>query len=74
MMAPTLPKATLLLLAQLHLARRVALAPRQQVSGNYEAAASSGDTCQSLSAAWGVSVQTFESLDPGVTYPTLVAG
>lgn len=73
-MAPTLLKAGLVLLPQLHLAWAMALAPRQQVSCTYESAASSGDTCQTFSAEWGLSVQTFESLNPGITCPDLVAG
>ncbi|PYI02372.1 hypothetical protein BO78DRAFT_400578 [Aspergillus sclerotiicarbonarius CBS 121057] len=74
MMAPTLLKAGLFVLPQLHLAWAMALAPRQQVSCSYESAASSGDTCQSFAADWGLTVQTLESLNPGITCPDLVAG
>ncbi|PYH81263.1 hypothetical protein BO82DRAFT_336349 [Aspergillus uvarum CBS 121591] len=73
-MAPTSLKAGLLLLPQLHLAWGMAIAPRQQVICTYETAASSGDTCQSFSAGWGLDVSTFRSLNPGITCPDLVAG
>ncbi|EKV15529.1 hypothetical protein PDIG_25220 [Penicillium digitatum PHI26] len=74
MMAPTSLKAGLFLLTQLHLSWAMALAPRQQVSCIYDSAASTGDTCQSFSAEWGLTVQTLESLNPGTTCPDLVAG
>lgn len=63
-----------LLLSQLHLTWAMVVAPRQQVTCSYEVAASSGDTCQSFSDDWGLSVQSFKSLNPGVTCPNLVAG
>lgn len=63
-----------LALAQIHGVWGRALAPRQQVSCNYATAANAGDTCQSLSADWGLTLQAFESLNPGVGCPNLVAG
>ena len=74
MMVPTSLKAGLFGLPQLHLAWAMALAPRQQISCSYEYAASSGDTCQSVAADWGLTVQALESLNPGITCPDLVAG
>ncbi|OJJ99002.1 carbohydrate-binding module family 50 protein [Aspergillus aculeatus ATCC 16872] len=74
MMAPRFLKAGLLLLPQLRLAWGMAIAPRQQVICTYETAAGSGDTCQSFSADWGMDVPIFESLNPGITCPDLVAG
>ncbi|GKZ37251.1 hypothetical protein AbraIFM66950_008708 [Aspergillus brasiliensis] len=73
-MVPTSLKAALFVLPQLHLAWAMALAPRQQVSCSYEYTAGSGDTCQSVAAEWGLTVQAFESLNPGITCPDLVAG
>ncbi|RAK80254.1 LysM peptidoglycan-binding domain-containing protein [Aspergillus fijiensis CBS 313.89] len=73
-MSPRSLTAGRLLLEQLHLAWGMAIAPRQQVICTYETAASSGDTCHSFSADWGLDVQTFESLNPGITCPALVAG
>jgi hypothetical protein len=74
MMSPKSFKTGLLLLSQLHLARGAMLAPRQQVTCNFATAASAGDTCQSFSAEWGLTEQTFESLNPGISCPDLVAG
>ncbi|KAL5087856.1 hypothetical protein Trisim1_007507 [Trichoderma cf. simile WF8] len=74
MMAPTPLKAGLLLLSQLHLTRAMILAPRQQVTCSFATAASSGDTCDSFASEWGLTEQTFESLNPGVSCPSLVAG
>ena len=73
-MVPTSLKAGLFGLLQLHLAWAMALTPRQQISCSYEYAASSGDTCQSVAADWGLTVQALESLNPGITCPDLVAG
>ncbi|KAM0511472.1 hypothetical protein ACHAPE_009826 [Trichoderma viride] len=73
-MSPKSFKTGLLLLSQLHLARGAMLAPRQQVTCNFATAASAGDTCQSFSAEWGLTEQTFESLNPGISCPDLVAG
>ncbi|KAM0511970.1 hypothetical protein ACHAPE_009326 [Trichoderma viride] len=74
MMAPTSLKAGLLLLSQLHLTRAMILAPRQQVTCSFATAASFGDTCDSFAAEWGLTEQTFESLNPGVSCPNLVVG
>lgn len=76
MLAPTSLKMVLLplLFPQLYLTWAAALAPRQQVSCAYETTANSGDTCQSFSAEWGLTLQAFESLNPGITCPNLVAG
>ncbi|PYH30085.1 LysM peptidoglycan-binding domain-containing protein [Aspergillus neoniger CBS 115656] len=74
MMVPTSLKAGLFVLPQLHLAWAMVLAPRQQISCSYEYAASSGDTCQSVAADWGLTVQALESLNPKITCPDLVAG
>ncbi|KAJ5753309.1 Peptidoglycan-binding Lysin subgroup [Penicillium odoratum] len=72
-MAPTSIKTSLLLIAQLNLALGLALAPRA-VTCNYETAASSGDTCTSFAAGWGLTLATFESLNPTASCPTLVVG
>ncbi|KAH8705986.1 hypothetical protein BGW36DRAFT_403445 [Talaromyces proteolyticus] len=76
MMAPTSLKTSLflLLLPQLHLTWATILTSRQQVTCSYESAVSSGDTSQPFSAEWGLTVQTFESLNPGAACPNLVAG
>ncbi|RAK99291.1 LysM peptidoglycan-binding domain-containing protein [Aspergillus ibericus CBS 121593] len=74
MMVPISLRTGLFLLPYLHLAWAMALAPRQQVICSYESAASPGDTCESLSAEWAMSVETFEALNPGITCPDLVAG
>ncbi|KAK1241792.1 hypothetical protein MKX07_007615 [Trichoderma sp. CBMAI-0711] len=74
MMVPTTLRAGLLLLGQLHFAQAAKLAPRQQVSCSFATSSSPGDTCQSFAAEWGLSEQTFESLNPGVACPNLVAG
>ncbi|KAM0470185.1 hypothetical protein ACHAPX_010071 [Trichoderma viride] len=71
-MAPTCLKAGLVLLSQLHLTRAMILAPRQQVTYSFATAANSGDTCDSFAAEWGLTEQTFESLNPGVSCPNLV--
>lgn len=63
-----------LALTQIQGAWARALAPRQRVRCSYATAANTGDTCQSLSADWGLPVQAFESLNPGVSCPNLVAG
>ncbi|WPG98094.1 Hypothetical protein R9X50_00088000 [Acrodontium crateriforme] len=70
---PALSRAALVLL-QLHLASAAVLNSRQQVTCSYATAANSGDTCQSFSAEWGLTTSTFESLNPGVSCPNLVAG
>ncbi|KAK3934192.1 hypothetical protein QBC46DRAFT_325534 [Diplogelasinospora grovesii] len=49
-------------------------AGQSTVTCNFSAAASNGDTCQSFAAAWGLTVDGFESLNPGVACPNLVAG
>lgn len=74
MMAPTCLKAGLVLLSQLHLTRAMILAPRQQVTCSFATAASPRDTCDSFAAEWGLTEQTFESLNPGVSCPNLVVG
>ncbi|GKZ86835.1 hypothetical protein AnigIFM56816_002765 [Aspergillus niger] len=74
MKVPTSFRAGLFVLPQLHVAWAIALAPRQQISCSYEYAASSGDTCQSVAADWGLTVQALEALNPDITCPDLVAG
>ncbi|KGO58766.1 Peptidoglycan-binding Lysin subgroup [Penicillium expansum] len=75
MMAPKSLQTGLLilLLAKLKLAWGMTLVPRQ-VTCDYEAAASSGDTCTSFAAEWGLTEETFASLNPSAACPSLVAG
>ncbi|KAJ5726916.1 Peptidoglycan-binding Lysin subgroup [Penicillium malachiteum] len=73
MMAPKSLQTGLLLLAQLKLAWGMALLPRG-VTCDYETPASSGDTCTTFAAEWGLTEETFASLNPTADCPTLVAG
>ncbi|PTB35488.1 carbohydrate-binding module family 50 protein [Trichoderma asperellum CBS 433.97] len=45
-----------------------------QATCSFAIAASSGDTCDSFAAEWGLTKQTFESLNPGVSCPNLGVG
>lgn len=63
-----------LLLPLLHFTRAAVVVPRQQVTCDFEITASSGDTCQSFSDDWVLSLEDFESINPGVTCPNLVVG
>ncbi|KAK1978616.1 hypothetical protein LZ30DRAFT_799936 [Colletotrichum cereale] len=47
---------------------------RRGVECFFEMPADSGETCESLSSSWGIPVDEFISLNPGVTCPSLVAG
>ncbi|UKZ94151.1 uncharacterized protein TrAFT101_009034 [Trichoderma asperellum] len=44
------------------------------ITRSFATAASSGDTCDSFAAEWGLTEQTFESVNPGVSCPNLVVG
>ncbi|AEO69849.1 carbohydrate-binding module family 50 protein, partial [Thermothielavioides terrestris NRRL 8126] len=44
------------------------------VTCSYAVQASNGDTCDSVASSWSISVSEFESLNPGVSCPTLVVG
>ncbi|KAF2160118.1 carbohydrate-binding module family 50 protein [Zasmidium cellare ATCC 36951] len=43
------------------------------ISCSFETSADAGDTCESFSAVWGLTVEQFVALNPGVTCPNLVA-
>jgi len=42
------------------------------VTCNFSTPASYGDTCQSIASDWGLTVQGFQDLNPGVACPDLV--
>ncbi|SPQ17645.1 7c8f09a8-590b-48cf-ada4-da19b03e2fdc [Thermothielavioides terrestris] len=48
--------------------------PVRDVTCSYAVQASNGDTCDSVASSWSISVSEFESLNPGVSCPTLVVG
>ncbi|KAF5486479.1 LysM domain-containing protein [Colletotrichum fructicola] len=47
---------------------------RRGVECFFEMAAESGETCESLASSWGISVNEFININPGVTCPNLEAG
>jgi len=54
--------------------RHYGLSPRQTVTCNFAITASNGDTCDSIAASWGLTLDDFKTLNPGVNCPTLVVG
>ncbi|KAJ5495517.1 hypothetical protein N7539_000633 [Penicillium diatomitis] len=73
-MAPTIFKTGLVFLAQLQLTWGMVILPRSSVTCDYKTAAASGDTCSSFAAEWGLTEETFGSINPGITCPDLVSG
>lgn len=73
-MASATFKTGLILLAQLKLTQGMVILPRSSVSCDYQTAAASGDTCTSFAAEWGLTEETFASINPGITCPNLVSG
>ncbi|OAQ60452.1 LysM domain-containing protein [Pochonia chlamydosporia 170] len=47
---------------------------RRSVICSFSTAASNGNTCQSFAGAWGLTLDQFVSLNPGLSCPNLVAG
>lgn len=47
---------------------------RRGVECFFDLAAESGDTCEILASGWGISVEEFININPGVTCPDLEAG
>lgn len=47
---------------------------RRGVECLFETPAESGETCESLGSIWGLSVDDFTKINPGVTCPDLEAG
>lgn len=47
---------------------------RRGVTCSFEIPADSGDTCESLASSWGISVDDFIKINPGVVCPNLQAG
>ncbi|KAK1838776.1 LysM domain-containing protein-like protein 4 [Colletotrichum chrysophilum] len=47
---------------------------RRGVECFFEMPAESGETCESLASSWGISVNEFININPGVTCPNLEAG
>lgn len=52
----------------------VALSARQLATCDFSTIANDGDTCQTFTAVWGLSLTDFEALNPGVRCPTLIVG
>ncbi|KAH8885953.1 hypothetical protein GQ53DRAFT_876206 [Thozetella sp. PMI_491] len=50
------------------------LEARQNLTCNFSPAANSGDTCSSFATEWGLTEASFETLNPGVSCPTLATG
>lgn len=48
--------------------------PRRSVKCYFETPAASGNTCESLASSWGIPVDLFVDINPGVTCPELQAG
>lgn len=46
----------------------------RDVTCYFDIQAETGETCDNMSASWGISVQEFTKLNPGVTCPNLQAG
>lgn len=46
----------------------------RDVTCYFDIQADAGETCDNMSASWGISVQEFTKLNPGVTCPNLQAG
>ncbi len=44
------------------------------VTCNFSSTAASGDTCQSFATEWGLTLDGFEALNPGISCPGLTAG
>lgn len=44
---------------------------RRAVDCQFSTTADSGATCESFASAWGLSVDTLESLNPGISCPSL---
>lgn len=57
-----------------HLLSARMLRTRQGVSCSFSVTASAEDTCQSFVTSWGLTLANFESFNPGIDCPTLVAG
>lgn len=47
---------------------------RRSVECFFDVPADSGDTCETLASGWGISVEEFININPGVTCPDLEAG
>lgn len=47
---------------------------RRAVQCYFEIPAAGGDTCEGLASSWGISVDLFKQINPGVTCPDLEPG